>query len=69
MQEYGFSLTRVFPYQNRTFDSAFQRENAGQIKPVLWHILRRDRFYILFLYSFYFHQFELFNLIRFPRNK
>ena len=44
MPEYGFSLTRTFPYKDRikdrTYDSALIQENIGQKKPVLWHFLR-----------------------------
>ena len=35
MPGYGFSLTRIFPNNDRI------RENTGQRKPIFWHILRR----------------------------
>ena len=38
MSEYGFSLTRIFPYKDIIVDSIPIRENAGQRKPVLRHI-------------------------------
>ena len=40
MPEYGFSLTRIFPYKERFVDSVLVPENTGQRKPVFWHILR-----------------------------
>ena len=44
MQEYGFSLTHFFPYNDRTIDSVLIRENTGQWKPVFSHILRSGSF-------------------------
>ena len=40
MPEYLFSLTRIFSYKDRIYDSVLMWENKGQRKPVLWHILR-----------------------------
>ena len=40
MLEYGFSLTRIFPYQNTIIDSVLKPENTGHRKPVFRHILR-----------------------------
>ena len=41
MREYKFSLTRIFPYNGRIYDSAPIRENTVQRKPALFtHILR-----------------------------
>ena len=40
MQEYGFLLTRILPYED---DSVFIRENPDQWKPVFLHILRSVR--------------------------
>ena len=40
MAEFGFSLTRIFPYKDRILDSVFLREYTGQRKPVFWYILR-----------------------------
>ena len=40
MSEYGFSLTRIFPYKDRIEDFVLIRENAGQKKLVFWYILR-----------------------------
>ena len=37
--EYRFSLTRTFSYKDRIIDSVLIRENAGQRKPAIWHIL------------------------------
>lgn len=34
MQEYGFSVTRIFMYKNRILDCALMPENAGQSKPI-----------------------------------
>ena len=34
MPEYGFSLTRIFPYKDRIGDAALIRENMDQRKPV-----------------------------------
>ena len=39
MLEYGFSLTRTFPYYEKLFNVFLIRENTGQRKPVFWHIL------------------------------
>ena len=39
MLEYGISLTRIFPYNDRIFGSVLIREYTGLIKFVLWHIL------------------------------
>ena len=39
MPEQGFSLNCIFPYENKIYNSVFIQENAGQRKPVLWHIL------------------------------
>ena len=39
MQEYGFSLTGIFPYKNRIYDSDLIRENMGQWKPLFSYIL------------------------------
>ena len=33
MVEYGFSLTNIFPYNVRIFDSTLMREYTGQRKP------------------------------------
>ena len=38
MPEYGFSLTYIFQYKNRTFHFVLIRENMGQRKPIFWHI-------------------------------
>ena len=38
MSEYGYSLTRIFPYKDRIV-----RQKKGQRKPVFWHILRSVR--------------------------
>ena len=40
MLEYWFFLFRGFQFEGKIVDSIFMRENAGQRKPVLWHILR-----------------------------
>ena len=40
MREYGFSLTRILPYED---DSVFIRENPDQWKRVFLHILRSVR--------------------------
>ena len=32
--KHGFSLTRIFPYEDRIYDSVIIRENMGQRKPV-----------------------------------
>ena len=42
MAEYGFSLTLIFPYKARMYDSVLIREDKGQRKPVFLHILRRE---------------------------
>ena len=34
MAEYGFSLTRIFPYQDRIVDYVLKKERTGQGKPV-----------------------------------
>ena len=39
MREYGFSLTRILPYEDRIVGSVLKRENTGQQKPVFSHIL------------------------------
>ena len=38
--EYGFSLTCIFPYKDRIYNSVLIREWTSQTKPLLWHILR-----------------------------
>ena len=38
MSDYGFSLTRIFPYEDGIYDSVLMRENADNRKPVLWYI-------------------------------
>ena len=43
MPGYGFSLTRILSYKGRIVDSILIRENAGQCKPVFWHILHGNR--------------------------
>ena len=40
MQEYEFSLTRIFSYKHRIYDSVLIQENPGQKKPVFLHFLR-----------------------------
>ena len=40
MPEYRFSLTRMFPHNDKIFDFVLIREYEGQRKPVVWHILR-----------------------------
>ena len=45
MPEYGFSLTCIFPYKDKIFDSFFIQENTGQRKLVIWHIFLRFRPY------------------------
>ena len=42
MPEYGFSLTRIFAYKDRNFDSVFVRKNTGQRKLIFCHRLRSD---------------------------
>ena len=42
MPGYGFSLTLIFPYNDRIEDSVFMRENTDQGKPFLRHIIRND---------------------------
>ena len=39
MWEYGFSLTGILPYKNKIYDFVIIRENTGQWKPVISHIL------------------------------
>ena len=43
MPEYGFSLTRIFPYKNSYFpvDSILIRENTDHRKPVFWHTFKQ----------------------------
>ena len=38
MSDYGFSLTRIFPYKDGIYDSVLIRENTDNRKPVLWYI-------------------------------
>lgn len=38
--EYRFSLTCIFPYKDRIYNSVLIRKWMGQTKPLLWHILR-----------------------------
>ena len=50
MREYGFSLTHIFPYKDRTYDSVLMRESTGKRKPVFWHNLHSSysiSFYVL----------------------
>ena len=49
MLEYGFSLTRIFPYKNRVVDSPRIRENKGQTKPVFQHFIRHVCFNQVFI--------------------
>ena len=44
MPEKRFSLTRVFPYKDKIFDSILIRENMGQRKPMFWYVFRSDSF-------------------------
>ena len=37
--EYGFSLTRIFPYWDIIIDSVLIREYTDQRKSIFWHIL------------------------------
>ena len=39
MPEYGFSLTRIFPYKKKIEDFVLIQENVGQWKPVFLRIL------------------------------
>ena len=39
MAQNGSYLTHIFPYRDRIVNSVTIRENIGQRKPVLWHIL------------------------------
>ena len=44
-----FSLTRIFEYQNRIYDTlnfALVRENHGQRKPLSWYVLRILRYFL-----------------------
>ena len=43
MPENEFSLTRIFWYKDRIYESLLIRENTGKRKPVFWHILRSIR--------------------------
>ena len=52
MQEYGFSLTSIFPYESRIVDSVLMQENAGKRKPVFSHILRSVTLYLSILKIF-----------------
>ena len=38
-QNTGFSLTRIFLYKDRIYDSALIVENLSHRKPRFWHIL------------------------------
>ena len=40
MRECGLYLAWIFSYKDLVEDSVLIRKNTGQIKPVLWHILR-----------------------------
>ena len=42
MQEYGFSLDRILPYNDGIYDSIFISENTGQWKPAFSHISCSD---------------------------
>ena len=42
MPEYGFPLTRIFPYKDKIYDYVFIREDTGQRKPVFWNILHSE---------------------------
>ena len=44
--EYGFSLTRIFPYKDRMIDFVLIWEYTGQRNPLFWHNLRSDFFSI-----------------------
>ena len=47
MPEHRFSLMRIFPYNDRIYDSVHTRENTGQRKSLIRHILISARkFYI-----------------------
>ena len=37
---YGISLSRIFPQKDRIADSGLIRENAGQRKLIVWHVLQ-----------------------------
>ena len=44
MRKYSDQLTQTFPYNVRIADSVFIRENAGDQKPVLPHIIRCETY-------------------------
>ena len=46
MREYGFSLTRILPNKDKIYDFILIRENMGQLKPVLSHILCSSVFHL-----------------------
>ena len=51
MPEYGFSLTLVFPYKDRIYDSVLIPENMGQRKSVLRHILPSECLFVGIIYQ------------------
>ena len=51
MSEYGFFLTRMFPYKDRIFDSVLIREYTSQRKPILLHILRNVEMNKIFTFT------------------
>ena len=41
MREYGFYLSRIFPYKDKIVDSVLIREKAGQRTTIFSHIFYR----------------------------
>ena len=46
MPKYRFSLTRIFPYKDRIYDSLFIWESTGQRESAFSHIVRSRSLHI-----------------------
>ena len=63
MQEYGFSLTLIFPYKDRIYDSALIQEKDVCENRTLAYFMLYCRWYDVKLFSFIYFLNEKFSLL------
>ena len=51
MREYGFSMTRILPYNDIIYDSVLTWKNTAQWKPAFSHVLCSERVFRKTLYQ------------------
>ena len=51
MREYGFSTTRILPYNDIIYNSALTQKNTAQWKPTFSHVLCSERIFRKTLYE------------------